>query len=109
MKHGSITTFQYKIVSQVSGQQLVKAVQSDQKLNSGLERLWHSYFGTHMVFCLSIILKKIKPLTATITWYYHQDNVPYRKFMKTMVKLNKLSVELLPHPAYSPDLAPSDY
>ena len=35
---------------QLSGQQLVKAVQSDQKLNSGLARLWHPYFGTRMVF-----------------------------------------------------------
>ena len=29
--------------------------------------------------------------------------------MKTMVKLNGLGFELLPHPAYSPDLVPSDY
>ena len=29
--------------------------------------------------------------------------------MKTMFKLNELSFELLPHPPYSPDLAPSDY
>ena len=29
--------------------------------------------------------------------------------MKTMVKLNELSFELLPHLAYSPYLAPSDY
>ena len=29
--------------------------------------------------------------------------------MKTMVKLNELSFELLPHPAYPPDLAPNDY
>ena len=29
--------------------------------------------------------------------------------MKTMVKLNELSFELLPHPPYSLDLAPSDY
>ena len=29
--------------------------------------------------------------------------------MKTMVKLNELSFELLPHPPYFPNLAPSDY
>ena len=29
--------------------------------------------------------------------------------MKTMVKLNKLSFELLPHPWYSPDPAVGDY
>ena len=40
---------------------------------------------------------------------FHQDNAPCHKSMKTMVKLNELSFELLPHPPYSPDLAPSDY
>ena len=39
-----------------------------QKLNSGLARLWHPYFGTRMVFCLSTIMRKVKPLTATIIW-----------------------------------------
>ena len=29
--------------------------------------------------------------------------------METMVKLNELRFELLPHPPYSPDLVPSDY
>ena len=29
--------------------------------------------------------------------------------MKRIVKLNELSFELLPHPAYSPDLVPSGY
>ena len=42
---------------QLSGQQLVKAVQSDQNLNSGLQRLWHPYFRTRMVFCSSTILR----------------------------------------------------
>ena len=98
----------------------------DQKLNSGLARLWLPYFGTHMVLCLSTILRKLKPLIATITWHYwidwaqksrkngftckkvffHQDNVPCHKTMKTMVKLNKLSFEFLPQRPYSLDLAP---
>lgn len=29
--------------------------------------------------------------------------------MKTMAKINELGFDLLPHPPYSPDLAPSDY
>ena len=29
--------------------------------------------------------------------------------MKTMAKLSELGYELLPHPPYSPDVAPSDY
>ena len=39
----------------------------------------------------------------------HKDNAPCHKSMKTMVKFNELSFELLPHPPYSPDLAPDDY
>ena len=39
----------------------------------------------------------------------HQDNAPCHKSLATMAKLNELSFELLPHPPYSPDLAPSDY
>ena len=40
---------------------------------------------------------------------FHQGNASCHKSMKTMVKLNELSFELLPHPLYSPGLAPSDY
>ena len=40
---------------------------------------------------------------------FHNDNAPYHNTMKTNVKLNELSFELLPHPPYSSDLAPSDY
>ena len=36
---------------------------------------------------------------------FHQDNAPCHKSMKTMLKLNELSFELLPHPPYSLDLA----
>ncbi|KZC13929.1 Histone-lysine N-methyltransferase SETMAR [Dufourea novaeangliae] len=32
-----------------------------------------------------------------------------QRSLKTMVKLDELRFELLPHPPYSPDLAPSDY
>ena len=40
---------------------------------------------------------------------FHQDNAPCHKSLATMAKLNELSFELLPHPPYSPDLAPSDH
>ena len=32
---------------------------------------------------------------------FHQDNAPWHKSMKTMVKLDELSFELLPHSLYS--------
>ena len=40
---------------------------------------------------------------------FHQDNAPCHKSLKTMAKLYELGFQLLPHPPYSPDLAPSDY
>ena len=40
---------------------------------------------------------------------FHQGNASCHKSMKTMVKLNELRSELLPHPPYSPGLTPSDY
>ena len=40
---------------------------------------------------------------------FHQDDALCDKSMKTMVKLNELSFELLPRPPYFPGLALSDY
>lgn len=40
---------------------------------------------------------------------FHQDNAPCHKSMITMVKLHELHIEMLPHPPYTPYLAPSDY
>lgn len=40
---------------------------------------------------------------------FHQDNAPCHTSKVTMAKLNELHFQLLPHPPYSPDLAPSDF
>ena len=40
---------------------------------------------------------------------FHQDNAPCHKLIATMAKLPELHFELLSHPSYSPDLAPSNY
>jgi len=40
---------------------------------------------------------------------YHDDNAPSHTSLKAMAKLNQLRFELIAHPPYSPDLAPSDY
>ena len=50
-----------------------------------------------------------RPHLAKKKILFHQDNAPCHKSMKTMAKLHELCFELLPHPPYSPDLAPSDY
>ena len=40
---------------------------------------------------------------------FHPDNARVHTFVVSMAKFHELRYELLPHPPYSPDLAPSDY
>ena len=40
---------------------------------------------------------------------FHQDNAPAHAAQKTIAKITDLKYELLQHPTYSPDLAPSDF
>ena len=57
---------------------------------------------------LSTEIKKKRPYMQKKKVLLHQDNARCHKFMKTMIKLNEVSFELLPHPPYSPDLTPSN-
>ena len=84
----------------------------------------------HKVFCSSITLRKEEPSTANIILHYWcvwrkkspQNGHKWRKkisFSKTMLCVtSRLQLcqnymnchfELLPHPAYSPELVPCDY
>ena len=40
---------------------------------------------------------------------FHQDNVPAHKSMVAMAAMRDCGFELIDHPPYSPDLAPSDF
>ena len=42
-------------------------------------------------------------------WLLHHDNVPAHTFLVVREFLTKNNVSTLPHPAYSPDLAPCDF
>ena len=68
MKHGSITTLQSQIGSQLSEQQRVKNIQSDQKRKYQLVRFWPPYFGMRKVFYSSISLRKGEPSIANIIY-----------------------------------------
>ena len=58
---------------------------------------------------LSAKIKKKRTHMQKKKVLFHQANAPCHKSMKTMVKFNELSFELLPHPPYSPNLPLSDY
>lgn len=68
--------------------------------------------GEYYVTLLDRLDKEIKekrPHLKKKKVLFHHDNAPAHSSMKAMVKLNSLRYELLLHPPYSPDLAPSDY
>jgi len=54
-------------------------------------------------------LKKKRPRLARKKVLFHQDNAPSHKSTFAMAKLHELGYELIPHPPYSPDLAPCDF
>ena len=41
-------------------------------------------------------------------WYFHQDNAPVHNSILVTDFLTKMSIKTVPHPPYSPDLAPCD-
>lgn len=42
-------------------------------------------------------------------WWFHQDNAPAHTCRMTMETIDDLGIQILPHPPYSPDLAPADF
>lgn len=54
-------------------------------------------------------LKQKRPHLAKKKVLFYQDNARVHTCLVTMAKIHELRYELLPHPAYSPDLAPCDY
>jgi histone-lysine N-methyltransferase SETMAR len=51
-------------------------------------------------------LKKKRPHFGKKKVLFHQDNALARRSLVAAAKLVELGYELLPHPPYSPDLAP---
>ena len=42
-------------------------------------------------------------------WHFHQYNVPVRNSILVTDYLTKMGIMIVPHPPYSPDLAPCDF
>lgn len=72
------------------------------------KRINSEYYMALLVRLKEEIAKK-RPHMKKKKVLFHQDNAPCHKSIVTMAKLHELGFELLPHPPYSPDLAPSDY
>ena len=42
-------------------------------------------------------------------WHFHQDNTPVYNYILVTDYLTKMGIKTVPHPPYSPDLAPCDF
>ena len=65
--------------------------------------------GTNLLDRFNEDLKKKLPHLAKKKGPFHQDNARVYTCVVSMAKYHELRYELLPHPPYSPDSAPSDY
>lgn len=72
------------------------------------KRINSEYYIALLVRLKEEIAKK-RPQMKKKKVLFHQDNAPCHKSIATMAKMHELGFELLPHPPYSPDLAPSDF
>jgi histone-lysine N-methyltransferase SETMAR len=54
-------------------------------------------------------LQEKRPQLAHKKILFHHDNAPAHTYRAVAAKLMELGFQLVPHPPYSPDLAPSDY
>lgn len=72
-------------------------------------RTINSEYYCNLLHQLDAKIREKRPGLAKKKIIYLQDNAPAHKSVLTMAKFNELKYELLEHPPYSPDLAPSDY
>ena len=52
---------------------------------------------------------RVRVLFKSGQWHFHQDNAPVHNSILVTDYLTKMSIKTVPHPPYSPDLAPCDF
>lgn len=73
------------------------------------QRINAQYYSKILKEHLSKALREKRPNLKTITMLLQHDNAPAHTAKKTLTVIKDLGWTTLPHPPYSPDLAPSDY
>ena len=82
---------------------------------------WSTCTGSHWIDCQQGILcwgfkgvqkrfRRKKPaLFKSGQWHFHQDNASVHNSILVTDSLTKVGLKTVPHPSYSPDLAPCDF
>jgi histone-lysine N-methyltransferase SETMAR len=55
------------------------------------------------------VFKEKRPISSSQDWFLHWDNAPVHTAATVQDYLVKRGVKTIPHPPYSPDLAPADF
>ena len=55
------------------------------------------------------ICRKRPSLLKSGQWHFHQNNAPVHNFILVTDYLTKMGIKTVPHPPYSPDVAPCDF
>ena len=69
----------------------------------------NSEYYCNLLDQLNLKIREKRPGLQQKKNIFHQDNAPCHKSVLTMAKFNEFKYELLDHPPYYPDLAPSDF
>ena len=68
--------------------------------------------AAYILKILPIFIKKLRlkrPTLADGGWFLHWDNAPVHTAAAVRLWLEEHNVQVIPHPPYSPDLAPADF
>ena len=56
-----------------------------------------------------VVFRQKRPIMSSQDWFFHWDNAPVHTAAVVQEFLVAKGVQLIPHPPYSPDLAPADF
>ncbi|GFU41928.1 histone-lysine N-methyltransferase SETMAR [Trichonephila clavipes] len=87
---------------------LIDYLQKGKTITGFLLRITNHYYAS-LLDKLKAELAKKRPHLQKKKIMYHQDNAPSHTSAVAMTKIHELRFELLDHPPYSPDLAPSNF
>ena len=68
-----------------------------------------TYYNEVLKRLRDAIRRKRPELRRSGDWFFHHDNAPVHSALRAREFLAKHSITVLPHPPYSPDLAPCDF
>ena len=109
---GSPAPTKAKVAASRKKQMVITFFDSEGLIYTNYVPLGQGVNAAYFVTVLASFLKNLKnkrPHLVENGWFLHMDNCPAHSAKITKEFLAKKSIKTIPHPPYSPDLAPADY